>query len=131
MLSQGPFSPRLHGLAEYLLGGFFIAAPFIFGFESDAAVAIAVVGGVALMLMAATSSTGPSLGGVVPVGLHVLFDVLLAGFLIAAPFIFGFDSEMSEVVNYARLVNEWMKAGGRAQLAAMLGISGSEQPARE
>ena len=93
MLSQGPFSPRLHGLAEYLLGGFFIAAPFIFGFESDAAVAIAVVGGVALMLMAATSSTGPSLGGVVPVGLHVLFDVLLAGFLIAAPFIFGFSDE--------------------------------------
>jgi hypothetical protein len=36
---------------------------------------------------------------------------------------FGFDSDMSEVVNYARLVNEWMKAGGRAQLAAKLGIS--------
>ena len=31
--------------------------------------------------------------------------------------IFGFDSDMSEVVDYARKVNDWMKAGGRAQLA--------------
>jgi hypothetical protein len=27
------------------------------------------------------------------VGLHVLFDVLLAAFLIAAPFLFGFSDE--------------------------------------
>jgi hypothetical protein len=93
VLSQGPFSARLHGLAEYLLGGFLIASPFIFGFDADAAVAIAVVGGVVLILMAATASTGPSLGGGVPVGLHLLFDVVLAGFLIAAPFIFGFSDE--------------------------------------
>ena len=32
--------------------------------------------------------------------------------------IFGFDSAMSEVVDYAREVNEWMKAGGREQIAA-------------
>ena len=31
--------------------------------------------------------------------------------------IFGFDSDMSEVVQYARKVNDWMKAGGRAQVA--------------
>ena len=40
--------------------------------------------------------------------------------------IFGFDSDMSEVVQYARRVNEWMKSGGREQLAAQLGIA---QPA--
>jgi succinyl-CoA synthetase beta subunit len=33
---------------------------------------------------------------------------------------FGFDSDMSEVVNYARRVNDWMKAGGRAELARRL-----------
>lgn len=93
MLSQGPFSPRLHGLAEYVLGGFFIASPFIFGFEADTAVAIAVVGGVVLILMAATASTGPSLSEIVGVGVHVLVDVLLAGFLIATPFVFGFSDE--------------------------------------
>lgn len=32
--------------------------------------------------------------------------------------LFGFDSDMSEVIAYARRVNEWMKAGGRAELEA-------------
>jgi succinyl-CoA synthetase beta subunit len=36
--------------------------------------------------------------------------------------IFGFDSDMSEVVDYARKVNDWMKAGGREQIATKLGI---------
>ena len=35
---------------------------------------------------------------------------------------FGFDSAISEVVNYARKVDEWMKAGGRAEIAATLGL---------
>src|SRR6185369_9235048 len=43
---------------------------------------------------------------------------------------FGFDSDMSEVVNYARMVNEWMKAGGRAALAAKLGIPESVPAAK-
>jgi succinyl-CoA synthetase beta subunit len=37
--------------------------------------------------------------------------------------IFGFDSDMSEVINYTRAVDTWMKAGGRAELARRLGIS--------
>jgi succinyl-CoA synthetase beta subunit len=40
--------------------------------------------------------------------------------------VFGFDSDMSEVVRYARRADEWMKSGGREQLAARLGI---RQPA--
>jgi hypothetical protein len=93
VLSQGPLSAGFHGIAEYLLGGFFIASPFIFGFDAGSAIAIGVAGGVVLILMAATASTGPRLGGMVPVGLHVLFDVVLAAFLIASPFVFGFSGE--------------------------------------
>ena len=37
--------------------------------------------------------------------------------------IFGFDSDMSEVIAYARRVDEWMKAGGREQLARSLNIT--------
>jgi succinyl-CoA synthetase beta subunit len=37
---------------------------------------------------------------------------------------FGFDSAMSEVVIYARNVNDWMKAGGRSAVAARMGIVG-------
>jgi succinyl-CoA synthetase beta subunit len=36
---------------------------------------------------------------------------------------FGFDSDMSEVVGYAKRVDAWMKAGGRADIAAKLGIA--------
>ncbi|MGF6638484.1 succinyl-CoA synthetase beta subunit [Paraburkholderia sp. MM5496-R1] len=36
---------------------------------------------------------------------------------------FGFDSDMSEVVLYAKKVDAWMKAGGREQIAARLGIA--------
>ena len=35
---------------------------------------------------------------------------------------FGFDSAISEVVNYAKKIDEWMKAGGRAQIARHLHI---------
>ena len=34
--------------------------------------------------------------------------------------LFGFDSAMSEVVDYARRVDGWMRAGGRAQIAAQM-----------
>ena len=33
---------------------------------------------------------------------------------------FGFDSAISEVVTYARRVDAWMRAGGRAEIAALL-----------
>ena len=36
--------------------------------------------------------------------------------------IFAYDSAMSDVVRYAQAVDGWMKAGGRAELAARLGI---------
>jgi len=35
---------------------------------------------------------------------------------------FGFDSAMSEVVNYALAADEWMRNGGREQVAKKLGI---------
>ncbi len=36
---------------------------------------------------------------------------------------YGFDSDMSEVVLHAKKVDAWMKAGGREQVAAQLGIA--------
>jgi succinyl-CoA synthetase beta subunit len=36
--------------------------------------------------------------------------------------LFGFDSAISEVVNYARRIDQWMTAGGRAAVAANLGL---------
>ncbi|MBF0124504.1 MAG: carboxylate--amine ligase [Magnetococcales bacterium] len=36
--------------------------------------------------------------------------------------VFGYDSAMSEVVNYAQAADEWMSKGGRAEVARKLGI---------
>jgi succinyl-CoA synthetase beta subunit len=56
-------------------------------------------------------------------GMSVMRDTMEA---LGIPYrIFGFDSDMSEVVGYARHVNEWMKAGGRGELAAKLKIAGA------
>src|SRR6184192_670644 len=41
--------------------------------------------------------------------------------------LFGFDSDMSEVIQFAKRADAWMKAGGREQVASKLGIV---QPAR-
>ncbi len=53
-------------------------------------------------------------------GMGVFKDVLEA---LGLPYrIFGHDSAMSDVVRYAQTVDKWMKDGGRAQIAAKLGI---------
>jgi hypothetical protein len=36
---------------------------------------------------------------------------------------FGFDSDMSEVINYAKVADAWMKAGGREAVAKALKIA--------
>lgn len=53
-------------------------------------------------------------------GMAVLRDTCEA---LGLPYrLFGFDSAMSEVVDHAREVNEWMKAGGRETVANRLRI---------
>ena len=48
-------------------------------------------------------------------GMGVLRDTLDA---LGLPYrMFGFDSDMSEVINHAKAVDAWMNAGGRAELA--------------
>jgi len=57
-------------------------------------------------------------------GMGVMRDTMEA---LGIPYrIFGFDSDMSEVVNYAKAVNEWMKAGGSEQVARQLKIPTGE-----
>jgi succinyl-CoA synthetase beta subunit len=54
-------------------------------------------------------------------GMAVMRDTMEA---LGLPYrIFGFDSDMSGVVEYARKVNDWMKTGGRAQVAKRLRIA--------
>ena len=60
-------------------------------------------------------------------GMGVMRDTMEA--LRVAYRIFGFDSDMSEVVDYARKVNDWMRAGGREQIEAKLGMKRADAAA--
>ena len=95
MLRQGPFSRFVHGAVEYLAGVLFIAAPFLFAFESDAAVAVSIVAGVVVIAVAASTEGPSSLIDSIPIAAHLLLDFALSAVLIASPFLFGFSDESS------------------------------------
>ncbi len=94
MLRDGPIPRFVHGILEYALGVLFIAAPFVFNFESGAATGMSVAVGVLILILAAVSEGPVSLVNQLPVLLHVAMIYLLSIFLIAAPFLLGFSDEV-------------------------------------
>ena len=93
MFKRGPISPFLHGVLDYVLAAVLIAAPFLFAFDADAAVAMSVVVGVIVISVAASTDGPTSLENSLPLSMHLLLDFALAAVLIAAPFLFGFSDE--------------------------------------
>ena len=97
MLRQGPLPAFVHGVYEYLLGAWLIAAPFVLpstdGDVGGAAVGVSVVLGLLLIALTASSRLPTGLVRSVPVPLHVVADLVLAAALVAAPFALGFRSE--------------------------------------
>lgn len=93
MLRQGPIPRFLHGAIEYIAGVLLIAAPFLFGFDAGAAVALSIVAGVVVIVVAASTEGPTSLVNSIPIPAHLLLDFALAAVLIAAPFLFGFSGE--------------------------------------
>jgi hypothetical protein len=94
MLRDGPIPRFVHGILEYALGVLFIAAPFVFDFDSGAATGMSVAVGVLILILAAVSEGPVSLVNQLPVLLHVATIYLLSIFLIAAPFLLGFSDEV-------------------------------------
>jgi hypothetical protein len=93
MLNQGPVPVLVHGILEYAVGALFIAAPFLFGFDSSAATAAALVVGLLLLAFTATSALPTGLVRSVSLGVHVTVDLVLSVLLVALPFILGFTGE--------------------------------------
>ena len=93
MFKQGPVPAFVHGVVEYLAAILFIAAPFIFDFDEDSAIAISVVVGVVVLIIAACTHWRTGLIDTISVHAHAMLDYVLAIFLIASPFIFGFDDD--------------------------------------
>jgi hypothetical protein len=93
VLRAGPLPPFAHGLLEYGAGVLLIAAPFLFGFDSDAATALSIVAGLGVLALAASTASSTGLAKVIPLGVHVLLDLAIVAFLVAAPFLFGFSDD--------------------------------------
>jgi hypothetical protein len=83
----------LHGVIEYAAGVLLIAAPFLLGFKAGAAVAVSIVAGILVLVIAATTEGPSSLVNSIPLSVHVLLDYALAAILLASPFLFKFTGE--------------------------------------
>jgi hypothetical protein len=94
MLRQGPISLTMHAAAEPLLAALFIAAPFLFGFSGQGApTAVSIVVGIAVLVVAMSTCWRLSLIKVIPVAAHMVVDLVVAAFVIASPFLFGFSDQ--------------------------------------
>jgi hypothetical protein len=93
MFKQGPVPAFVHGIVEYAAGVLLIVAPFLFGFDSDAATAAAIVIGVLMLIIAASTAMSTGLIKSIPVQAHVMLDYIIAIALIAAPFVLGFSDD--------------------------------------
>src|SRR3954451_22632684 len=93
MFKQGPVPAFAHGVIEYLAAALFIAAPFLFSFDDDTAMAVSIVVGVLLLALTASTALPTGLIKSIPVQAHAVIDFLLAAALIAAPFLFGFSDD--------------------------------------
>jgi hypothetical protein len=104
MLRDGPLPRPAHGIVEYLEVLAFIVVPLaLFGPGTGAATATSIVVGVVLLVVAASTAGPTSLVNQVPVVAHVAMDYILAVFLIAAPFLFGFSGETEPLVFFLGL----------------------------
>ncbi|CAN5130409.1 hypothetical protein BH24ACT23_BH24ACT23_10660 [soil metagenome] len=103
MLRDGPIPVFIHGVIEYIAGVLFIAAPLLFGYDSGTATGVSVAVGVVILVVAATTA-GPT--GLIPritASVHVTLDFVLAAFLIASPFLFGFSDETAPTAFFVAL----------------------------
>jgi hypothetical protein len=92
-MHKGPIPAALHGIIEYLAGVLLIAAPYLFDFEATKATKLSIAVGVVVLVVAAVSTGPTGLIDELPVAAHVVLDLVLAVFLIAASFLFGFSDD--------------------------------------
>ncbi len=94
MFRQGPVSVVAHSLVEPILVALLIASPFLFGFSDEGApTALAIVAGVAVLVVAMSTCWRLSLVKAVPLAAHAMLDLGLGALLVASPFVFGFSDD--------------------------------------
>ena len=103
MLRDGPIPRAVHGAIEYVAAIAFIVVPLLLDYNSEAAVATSIIVGIVILIAAASTEGPTSLVNQIPIAAHVVLDYLLAIFLIAAPFLFGFAQESAPLIFFIAL----------------------------
>ena len=90
---------KVHGVLDYVVGVALIAAPWLFGFAGmgGAAVIIPIVLGVGLIVYSLFTKYEWGPFGVIPMPVHLVFDILASLFLALSPWIFGFANQAPNV----------------------------------
>lgn len=87
-------STRVHGmLLDYPLGVLLIAAPWLLGFEPGARSAVPVTIGILILVTSLMTDYEAGLFKLVPMSLHLGFDVVAGAVLALSPWLFGFASQ--------------------------------------
>ncbi|MEJ7788934.1 MAG: hypothetical protein WKF29_03530 [Thermoleophilaceae bacterium] len=90
-------------MIEYVAGVAFVVAPFLIDYESDAATAVSIVVGLAILAIAAATDGPTSLVNSIPISAHVVLDYVLAVLLVALPFLAGFSDETAPTAFFIAL----------------------------
>src|SRR4051794_20196320 len=93
MLRKGPLPRFVHGIWEYAVGVLLVASPFLFHFDDAGAKAVAIVVGIAVIGLAASTAGASGLVDQIGLKAHAAFDYVVVAVLVASPFLFGFTDE--------------------------------------
>jgi hypothetical protein len=93
MMRKGPIARFVHGIIEYLVGAFLVASPFLLDFRANAAKAVAIVMGIALIALAASTQGASGIVDQIGLRAHAVLDVVVAAVMVASPFLFGFTDD--------------------------------------
>jgi hypothetical protein len=86
---------RIHGLIDYATGILLIAAPYLFGFANGGAAQwVAMILGIAILLMSLLTDYELSLSRLIPLPAHLAVDAAGGLLLLASPWLFGFADQV-------------------------------------
>jgi VIT1/CCC1 family predicted Fe2+/Mn2+ transporter len=92
-LRRGSVPLFAHGMFEYLIGILAIAAPFLFSFDHNGAIAFSVLMGAAILVLGGLTDGPTGIVRNLPVASHIVLDVVVGVVLVVAPFVFGFTED--------------------------------------
>ncbi|WP_374164157.1 SPW repeat protein [Arcticibacter sp. MXS-1] len=88
-------STRFHGVLDYLMGIFLLAAPWLLNFnDGGAAQYVPMIVGAMIILLSFFTNYEADLSKTISMSTHLTMDILAGIVLAASPWLFGFASEV-------------------------------------